>query len=146
MEKNIQLLKDTLEWLKNKPEQHRQTSFINFFDDEDDPDYESPNMCHTTMCTAGHAAALAGAEIPKHNWHSEWGWSLDDEGKLVKYDGLPVEFWAREKLGFNYNENEYIFYCMSDRVVLKRIEQLIRLWEDGQSFDPDVHHFINEHD
>jgi len=138
---NIQLLQATLDLLKSQPEMHDQSEWIGFrgFFDTAEAVESTPNMCHTTMCTAGHAAAIAGAEVPtlKHYYYN--GWRLHPDGKLALKGsgGQGVAVWAADALGVNPEEADYIFYCDDDEMVIKRIEQVIELWKNGEEFSYD---------
>jgi hypothetical protein len=130
MKKNIDLLRKTKEALLTNPSKHRQQSWIDF------DDYGSANMCHTTMCSAGHAAVSAGAEVPNFGQFLDNGWYLDEDGKLALYGmGSHVSEWAKEALGFNMYEEDYIFMCMDKTVLIKRMDQLIELWEQGKEMN-----------
>lgn len=129
---NISLMKKTLEFIKLNPEKHKQAGWIGFSDEVWD-NYEY-NACHTTLCTAGHAAVLAGAEVPTFGVLEENGWYLNEDGKL-DWNGLHVSDWASAKLGMTSLEYNYIFLCLDDAIALRRIEQVIALWEECKRLD-----------
>lgn len=130
MAKNIELLRKTLEHMKKFPEKHDQGNWIAFDDEVWPPKYSA---CNTTMCTAGHAAALAGAEVPNYGQIANIGWRLDKNGKLSE-SGTHVSEWAAAELGMNDEEQNYIFLCMNEEGVFDRIEELLKLWENGEEF------------
>lgn len=130
MAKNIELLRKTLEHMKKFPEKHDQGNWI-YFDDDIFPPVAS--ACATTMCTAGHAAALAGADVPNYGQIYDIGWRLDENGKL-SVPGTHVSEWAAAKLGMNDDEQNYIFLCMNEDRVFEKIEELLKLWENGEEF------------
>lgn len=125
---NIELLKKTKEFMQANPSLHNQDTWIKF------RGVASTNMCHTSMCTAGHAAVLAGAQVPTHAQYVDNGWTLSKEGK-IEYWGDAVSLWAGDKLGFNDHEYNYIFFCLDKTTLFQRIDQLIALWEEGKEFD-----------
>lgn len=129
---NISLMKKTLEFIKLNPEKHKQSGWIGF--DDTVWHNDKHNACHTTLCAAGHAAVLAGAEVPTFGALSTDGWYLNAEGKL-DWNGLHVSDWASAKLGMTTLEYNYIFLCLDDAIALKRIEQVIALWEEGKRLD-----------
>lgn len=135
-------MKETLEFIKFNPEKHKQSSWIRF---DDTVWYNHQyNACHTTLCTAGHAAVLAGAEVPTFGALDTDGWYLNPEGKL-DWNGIHVSDWASAKLGMTRMEFDYIFLCLDDTVALKRIEQVIALWEEGKTLDeiPEDEHIVD---
>lgn len=131
-EKNIALLRKTMEFMKANPEKHQQSGWITF----DDDTYFNRNetACHTAMCTAGHAAAIAGADIPTFGQSYYDGWYLNSEGKLSEY-GTHVSDWVAEKLGLNMDEYNYIFLCLENDKVFERIEEVLQLWDNGEELD-----------
>jgi len=127
--KNIPLLRKTMEFMKAHPGVHDQAGWIGF------GDKHTSTACHTTMCTAGHAAVLSGADIPTLGQFWRDNWRLTSEGRLAKGEsGQHVSQWAKEQLGFNDDEEWYIFMCLSDELVFERIEEVLSLWENGQEF------------
>lgn len=136
---NIELLRKTKEHMQANPERHNQGTWIAF------PGGHNGNMCHTTMCTAGHAAVLAGAEIPNLGQYLEVGWTLNKEGRL-DYNGVGVATWAEQQLGLTGDEYSYLFYCMDKEDLFPRIDQLIQLWEEGKHFDHHTCEIIGQHD
>jgi hypothetical protein len=124
MERNLELLKTTWNFIKNNPEKHRQSDFINH------------TQCGTQMCFAGHAAVISGAEFPR----DDSSWFLTEDGKLGEQDaygvrkGIYIEEYARNVLGMTYEESQFIFYYTSNNGFAGRIEHLIELWEKGEPF------------
>jgi|SRR5688500_1023583 len=136
---NIELLKKTKEHMQANPEKHNQGTWISF------PSYSSSNLCHTTMCTAGHAAVLAGAEVPNSGEHAQMGWTLNQEGKLDYY-GDNVATWASDKLGLNEEEYNYLFFSLDKEELFARIDQVLSLWEEGKEFDYNTCEIIGSED
>jgi hypothetical protein len=138
---NIELLKKTKEYMQANPEKHNQGTWISF------PSASAPlsNMCHTTMCTAGHAAVLAGAEVPTFQEYLEVGWTLNPEGK-VDYCGDGVATWASDRLGLNCDEYDYLFFSLDKEELFARIDQVLALWESGQQFDYNTCEVHGDHD
>lgn len=109
---NKDLLQKTMDLINAKPETHDQNQWVV-------TDTHSP--CGTTMCFAGHAAVLAGAEIPDPKKHSVSDWYVDKDGKYLNrnsYNNLKgrardeatsVAFYARTALGLDYDQAEYLF-------------------------------------
>lgn len=125
--RNLELLKATREFILKNPAKHDQADWIEVREEQ----------CNTTMCFAGHAAVLAGAEQPR----DFFSWRVDEDGKLTEVvngyrsGGMLIEDYAREKLGMTYAEAEWIFYCMDNSTVLNRIDQLVEAWESGEDVD-----------
>lgn len=136
---NIELLRKTKEFMQANPRVHNQSTWISF------SDAAESNMCHTTMCTAGHAAVMAGAEVPTFEKYLDHGWHLSSEGE-IDYHGEPVAAWASDRLGFNDDEYNYIFFCMDKSILFERIDQLLALWEEGKTFNPATCDLIGDND
>lgn len=123
---NLELLKATWEFIKKNPSKHQQSDFIN------------NTQCGTTMCFAGHAAVLSGAEFPTDPQDSSW--FLTPEGKLTEKnewgqrDGIYIEQYAMDVLGMSYDEAQFIFYHTSNSGFAEKIEYLIELWEEGKTY------------
>lgn len=128
---NLELLKVTWEFIKKNPEKHNQADFIN------------NTQCGTTMCFAGHAAVLSGAEFPKDPFDAHW--FLTPDGKLTEKDehgarkGIYIETYAKDILGMSYDEAQFIFYHTSNYGFDRRIEHLIELWEKGETYSFDYY-------
>jgi hypothetical protein len=108
---NINLLKKVRDEIVMNPESHNQAMWF----------------CGTTMCIAGHAAVLSGRAILK----TSPGW---DNG-LYSTDGdYPVNaaVEAERALDLSDAEYHYLFYCMNNEASIKRMDQLISLWEEGK--------------
>ncbi len=140
MEKNIQLLRQTMKHILANPQNHNQETWFS-------PDYgaEDVNMCNTTMCFAGHAAVLAGGQTPNPktfdgDWYLKLDGTLSNQNEYVtslyedtEQQVLRVSKWAQRKLGLNPYEYEYLFMFMGDAEdVADRVERLAELWESGQ--------------
>lgn len=127
--KNIQLLKDTMEWIKAHPEQHNQGVW----------GYTAKEACSTFMCFAGHAAVLAGGTFDRKIFLEEDEWHVDAEtGKHVptEYVDIVDEYgdpwddelkegiihvaeFAAEKLGLDEDEKSYLFAGHRSRAELE---------------------------
>lgn len=136
---NIELLRKTKEHMQSNPGLHNQGTWISF------PVAAESHMCHTTMCTAGHAAMLAGAEIPTFEQYLNVGWVLNKDGKIDR-DGEGVASWAEAQLGLNDDEYNYLFFCMDKEELFARIDQVLALWEEGKHFNYDTCNIIGEDD
>lgn len=117
MEKNLVLLKETMEHILKHPETHHQGTWV-------DP-------CKSTMCFAGHAAMLAGATFNPKIYLEEDEWLVDEEtGKHVQWDAgrsrVYVNDFAAEKLGLNDWEEAYLFNAARTK------EELIKAVEKFQ--------------
>lgn len=104
---NKALLLETLEHIKNNPQQWRQEFwFINF--DHNGKEIHSAitlnveelNQCGSAFCFAGHAAIKRGAVPPKVDapWHTGW-----------RVNGEPVEDFAAAELGINHDQAGVLF-------------------------------------
>lgn len=140
---NIELLRKTKEHMQANPELHNQGTWISFPDSNRFP--YNANLCHTTMCTAGHAAVLAGAEIPTFDQYCRVGWVLNQEGK-VHQNGEGVASWAAERLGLNDDEFNYLFFSMDKEELFARVDQVLGLWESGAQFDYNTSEIIGDDD
>ncbi len=138
--RNIKLLIKTIDAINKSPELHDQNSWIDF--------EGGTNMCQTSMCVAGHTAVLAGAEVPSRDHYGKYGWTLNISGELLNQndwedgDSMTVSYFAKEKLGFNADEVDYIFYCFNNKTVKARLQQLLVLWANDESFRYDTHKTI----
>ena len=119
MSGNLALLNATMDFIKANPNKHDQNSWIN-------------TSCGTTMCFAGHAAALSGAEVPKTD---EVRWALNDDGKIDEFEGQGVEYWAGDKLGMTADERNFIFLCMNNNNLEGRVKFVAEAWADGNTAD-----------
>lgn len=110
---NIQLLKDVRDAILLDPKSHDQKTWV----------------CDTSMCIAGHAAVMSGrAKVSKD---TDWGVALvDDEGEYVN-----ASYEAEEVLELTDSERRYLFYCMDNEVSIKRMNQIIALWEEGKTLE-----------
>lgn len=120
MEKNIPLLKETMEQILKSPEAHHQGSWV-------DP-------CHSTMCFAGHAAMIAGATFDPKIYQEEDEWLVDSAtGKHVRWDEDAISYrqhiseFAQEKLGLSDMEHGYLFSPLRTKEELQ--EAVLRFQE-----------------
>lgn len=113
---NVDLLKRTLDQIVRFPKTHSQDKW----------------HCETTMCIAGHASVLAGAQLRIGTMGET---TLVFDGHTVSASNFA--FNALDLTDFEYN---YLFFCMDDDTAIKRMEQIIALWEENGS----VHHLEDE--
>lgn len=113
---NVDLLKRTLDQILMFPETHSQDTW----------------HCKTTMCIAGHAAVLAGAKLKVGSYGDTQLW----------HDGMVVSAsrFADEALDLTDFEYNYLFFCMDDDTAIRRMKQIIALWEEKGS----VYHLEDE--
>lgn len=116
---NVELLKKVRDHILMLPETHDQDIW----------------HCGTTACIAGHAAVMAGGVLRKNP--GGWFELTNEEGTLVH-----TPDFAAQKLEMNEDEVEYVFYCMDNETSIKRLDQVIGLWEEGKQFDADVDDII----
>lgn len=112
---NKELLKNTLDLINANPETHHQANWVRV---------EPANVCGTVMCFAGHAAVLAGAEIPDPKKHKVADWYVGKDGQYLNYeqagaDGdfnyVAVSDYARKALGLSNEQANYLFGPDLDR-------------------------------
>jgi hypothetical protein len=137
--KNIQLLRETLEWIKAHPEEHYQGDWARLYNAKGEP-------CGTSMCFAGHATVLAGgtfdtkifAKNEEWNVNSETGAHIDTTEYYVEewdeYE-LPdnvvhVSVFARDALGLTQEEQSYLF---AGHRTLEELEEFVNKSADGWS-------------
>jgi hypothetical protein len=133
-EVNVPLLKATMAIIDMKPEEHDQSNWVEVTE-------ESP--CGTTMCFAGHAAVLAGAEIPNPKKHDIRGWYLDkqlnylnSETGYYNDEARTVGSFSMEQLGIDERTANYLFDATLSTAGLRHaVDELIefgeiRTWED----------------
>lgn len=151
MEKNPELLRKAMANILKNPKLHDQSAWIQRNYDEDG------GMCGTTMCLAGHVAAVGGGELPpvlSADWDGEWHidrynkFRTSDEYAEASWyseDGNEDEIrevwaWSSEKLGLNYIEREYLFYFFGNAEELaERVEKVATAWENGEDFEPEYY-------
>lgn len=126
---NKELLQKTMNLINAKPETHDQANWV----------FETSNSpCGTTMCFAGHAAVLAGAEIPDPKKHLVSDWYVGEGGKYLNYldynnlesrkrdEATSVAFYARQALGLDYEQAEYLFgHDLSREDLEDAVEELV---------------------
>jgi len=122
---NLELLNSTLARIKELPQEYRQSTWVSQAEN---------NVCGTTMCFAGHAAVLAGAEIPNPKKHSivDWFVAEDENNSYLNLDDAyysngdtpnqHVQDFATKALGLTYKQREYLFEA--DRT-MDQIEQAV---------------------
>lgn len=112
---NVDLLKKTRDHILLFPETHDQSTW----------------HCETTMCIAGHASVLAGAKLARGVDFS------GDPATFMYFEGdlINAASFAEEELGLTETEANYLFFCMDEDVAVKRVDQVIALWEEGKTLD-----------
>lgn len=110
---NIKLLKDVRDAILLDPKSHNQNTWV----------------CETSMCIAGHATVMSGKA--KFSNDINYGAILIDENG----DYVSASVAGEEALGLTDLEREYLFYCMENVTSIKRMDQIISLWEDGKTLD-----------
>lgn len=122
-QKNVRLLNRTMDLIKMVPDKHNQGTWV------------SP--CGSTMCYAGHAAVLDGAEFDHKRYDRDADWHIDPETKKhVGYwdeDGISVGAYARKALGLTWDESDYLFD--GDRTV-EELEEAVRKLSAGYTISP----------
>jgi len=123
---NVQLLKDTLQHIKDNPQTWTQDVWFTHLDSSGNRIYslkevtvEEINSCSTAFCFAGHAALKAGFFPPPKNG-GEWK-IIDPDGRYVLADAF-----AAEKLGLTFSQADALFHqdnTMED--LEKMVEALI---------------------
>ncbi len=122
---NKELLKQTLQRIKTVPMEYNQGHWVKV---------EEANVCGTTMCFAGHAAILAGAEVPDPKKHvvADWYVAKDDSNSYLNWrqaeakdcqEYETVSQFAQRALGLNWDEQDYLFDA--DRTV-EEIEEAVQ--------------------
>ncbi len=125
MEKNLPLLKETMQVILANPELHNNSTWI------------SP--CDSTMCYAGHAAMLAGAEFDFERYEANGQeWLVDETGKARIWcssgSSISISSYAQEKLGLSDTEANYLFYA--NRTVDELVEAVDK-FQEGYSLVQD---------
>jgi len=107
---NIKLLKEVRDNIVMNPDKHNQKTWV----------------CGTRMCIAGHAAVMSGKAKVAHS--IDWGdYFVDQYG-----DDVSPSSVAQDELSLSPEEYEYLFFCMDNEIAIKRMDQVIQLWEDGK--------------
>ncbi len=121
---NVDLARKTLQAIRDDQDRWDQRNWINLVN-EDDP------ACGTTLCFAGFAACLAGAEfVPPVKYRT-----LDPESpyyqppRVITPEGdeRNVEQYAADVLGLDYGQASSIFYFTVNDIdaLTERVEQVI---------------------
>lgn len=106
---NRELIKNTMELIKATPEVHHQANWVNT---------SAASPCGTVMCFAGHAAVLAGAEIPDPKKHQISDWYVGTNGEYRNWtqayemkasENTPVATFAKDAMGVSHREADYMF-------------------------------------
>lgn len=123
---NVELARQTLQAIRDHEDRWNQRQFVELKD-------ETSPECGTTLCFAGFAACLTGAEfVPPEVY-------FDDTENGTKYwyqpntvitpegDTVGVESYAMDVLGLNYGQANTIFYNFTDDVdeLASVVEQVI---------------------
>jgi len=113
-ERNVALLQETMAKIELNPELHDQSVWA--------------NVCGTAFCYAGHAAILAGAEVPRGKAIADGHWwcvnpeTLESTGKTsmeLRGDDVQVDVFAARKLGLTEAEAGWLFDATRTRVELR---------------------------
>lgn len=144
---NLELLNDTLKVIKLNPELHGQSTWVS---------KAEHTTCGTTMCFAGHAAVLAGAEIPDPKKHTidDWFVAKDENNSYLNMsqvyyanDAVPnqhVQDFATKALGISSEERDYLFEA--DRTMdeielavqeLNETGEIQTMWEEDEDYYDD---------
>lgn len=107
---NVELLRETLQYIKNNPQSWRQDVWFTHIDPETgrrvesviEVEVEEVNSCNTAFCFAGHAALKSGFPAPPKESYSQWTAEID--GKTVH-----VDTYAASKLGITYDQADVLF-------------------------------------
>lgn len=114
---NLELLNKTMEFIKANPEQHDQGNWISH-----------EGTCGTTMCFAGHAAALSGAQVPEEYEP----WRINPETGQLDLYGEFVSDYAAKVLDVSADEESFIFMCMDEGDLENRVKFVAEAWEKGK--------------
>lgn len=119
-EKNIKLLNLTMDFIKTTPVKHDQSTWV------------SP--CGSTMCFAGHAAVLDGAQFNEKLFKEIGDWRIDTETKkhTRSWESISVSSYARKALGLDWDEADYLFE--GGRTV-EELEEAVRKFSAGMTVD-----------
>lgn len=134
MERNLPLLRKTMDFINEHPENHNQQTWV------------SP--CGTQFCFAGHAAIIDGADFDPAK--AGYGWYIDESGKHITdfeaddfYEqGKPyrhVADHAQEILGLTSAEKMYLFASHRTK---ESLNEAVTLMEQGAEFDEDEWMFV----
>lgn len=107
---NVELLMETLEYIKDNPQKWLQEAWFALIDpktgnrvwDIELFDVEEINSCGSAFCFAGHAALKSGFCAPPKSPNSAW--RMDINGRDVW-----VEDYAREQLGLTHEQAGVLF-------------------------------------
>jgi hypothetical protein len=109
---DIARLNAVLDYITDHPEQHRQQY------------WRAETECGTTMCFAGHTAALFGPEAGMTGWGKPIPMAADERmyGDVQVGDTtVDVETFACDLLGLDWDQGNALFYCMNGVDDLRRI-------------------------
>lgn len=140
MEKNVELLNATMDWIKANPKLHDQGDWV-------EPGNEA---CETTMCFAGHATILAGGTFDRKIYERDYDWTVDAEtgqhqerrvyslgcgccDETVENQTHVANF-AAKKLGLNPDEQAYLFHGGRS---LEELEEAVKKFSEGYTVDWD---------
>jgi hypothetical protein len=120
---NVELLRETLDHIKNNPQTWKQDVWFTHLDPEThrrvasliEVEVEEVNSCKTAFCFAGHAALKSGFPSPPKNSFEVWTAEID--GKT-----WWVDSYAADKLGITYDQADVLFAGENS---LKEIEDIV---------------------
>lgn len=102
---NEALLRETLQYIKEHPQQWNQEVWFTWKDangnrlfDAIEVEFEEVNSCNSAFCFAGHAALKSGFGKPPK-----------DSNRVWEYDGVEVSEWATDKLGLTWDQADVLF-------------------------------------
>ena len=113
---NVDLLRETLDHIKNNPQTWRQDVWFTHVDPETgfrtdeliSFDVEEVNSCGTAFCFAGHAALKSGFVAPPKNSYSHWCKEEYDEAS-GRTRTIFVDDHAAKALGITWDQADVLF-------------------------------------
>lgn len=111
---NVQLLQDTLNYIKNHPDEWYQSSWYAHFDADSTRWFagDAGAPCRTAYCFAGTAAILSGFPPPPKEHRTIWS----DE------NGVQVDEYAEKALGLTYSQAVELFHASN---TLEDLEEMV---------------------
>ena len=107
---NVELLRETMQYIKNNPQSWRQDVWFTHLDPETgrrthelvEVEVEEVNSCKTAFCFAGHAALKSGFPSPPKDSYTNWIAEINGEN-------VWVDAYAARQLGITYDQAEVLF-------------------------------------
>lgn len=132
---NVELLRETMDYIKNNPQKWRQDSWYAWVNEAGQIEYgvisldmEEVNSCGSAFCFAGHAALKSGFPAPPRENHRQWTKAEEVDGYT---QNVHVDEFAREKLGLTWEQAEVLF---SGDNTLEDLEKIV----DAIIDDPEI--------